>query len=280
MHKGINIIEHLPALGVGLGYRDPLRSDILLNREQIDNLEIISEHFLELTREKARLLDLLKQHFTLIPHGISLSIGSAEGLNETYLKQLAKLIERIDPPWWSEHICFTQAGGIDIGHLTPLPFSQEAIDVVCRNVELTRKFIKKPLLLENITYMFTLSGGEMSEPEFISEILKRTDCGLLLDITNLYINSVNHKYKIDDYLNIIPLDRVVQLHYVGIEDHDGKLFDTHAQPVSFPVWQVLEKIVNCAPVKNIILERDSNFPLFSELISELGQARNIWQRAQ
>jgi uncharacterized protein (UPF0276 family) len=227
----MNTLTCLPQLGVGLGFRQEFIAELFQQRAKVDFLEIITEHYLTASPEKQQELQLLQRHFPLIPHGISLSLGSAEGLDEAYLAKLAALIERLNPPWWSEHIALTFAGGIDIGHLTPLPFTNEAVDVIANNVATIRHHIKTPLLLENITYLFPLPGAEMSEATFLRRVLEATDCGLLLDITNLYINSYNHHYLVDEFLAELPLERVVQLHFVGGEQHQHLLLDTHSQAV-------------------------------------------------
>lgn len=268
-------IDNLPKLGAGIGFRSEFTAELFLNRDKIDFLEIISDHYIDASPVKLEELALIKKHFTLIPHGVNLSLGSAEGLDKNYVKNLAKLINELNPPWWSEHICFTQAGGVDIGHLAPLPYTWEAIKVIVKNVKEIKQLINAPLILENITYMLQIPGAEMNEAEFISEILEQTDCGMLLDITNLYINSTNHKFDIDKFLAQIPLDRVVQLHFVGGHWQHGLLIDSHSYPTHKEVWQLMEKVESMTKLKGAILERDENFPNFAELVKELQQARSL-----
>ncbi len=265
----------LPKLGVGLGFREPFRADVFLNQDKIDFLEITADHYIDTTKEKERELDLLKRHFTLIPHGINLSLGSAEGIDELYLERLARLIETIEPPYFSEHICFTKAGGISIGHLSPLPFTREAVDVISRNIETVRTKISVPLILENITYMMRFPDTEMNEADFVSKIVLENDCGLLLDVTNLYINSVNQKYDWREYLEKLPLERVVQIHFVGGHKHKELLIDSHSHKTPDEIWEVTKEVMKRAPVKSAILERDENFPPFDELLKELETAREI-----
>lgn len=272
------MLSHLPTLGVGLGFREPFLSDLFLNRGRVDFLEITADHYLDAPLEKEQELDLLAQHFTLIPHGLNLSLGSAEGIDATYVRKLAKLIHRLNPPWWSEHIAFTRAGGVDIGHLSPLPFTHEVVEALCRNIAEVRRFIDVPLILENITYVVNMPGAEMSEAEFVTKVLERTDCGLLLDVTNLYTNAVNHGYDPRIFLEQLPLERVVQLHFVGGNWHHGVLVDSHSQPTPLEVWELMEAIVARAPVKGIILERDENLPPFAELAEELERARAMGRR--
>jgi uncharacterized protein (UPF0276 family) len=269
------MLSHLPTLGVGLGFREPFISDLFLNRQQVDFLEIVAEHYLDASWQKQQELKLLATHFPIIPHAINLSLGSAEGLDTDYLRKLAALIKQLNPPWWSEHICFTKAGGVDIGHLSPLPYTQEAVEVLCRNIAEVRRWIDVPLILENITYMVKLPGAEMTEAQFLGEVVERSDCGLLLDVTNLHTNAVNYSYDVHDFLQQLPSDRIVQLHFVGGHWHDGILIDSHSQSTPVEVWQLIEEVVARVPVKGIILERDENLPPFAELTAELQKARNI-----
>jgi uncharacterized protein (UPF0276 family) len=268
----------LPVLGCGIGFRPQFISDLFLNRDKVDFLEIVVEHYLNVPLAKKKELELLAEHFTIIPHGLNLSIGSAEGLDTGYIKKLAGLINELNPPWWSEHISFSRAGGTDIGHLSPLPFTNEAVDVVCRNIETVREFIKQPLILENITYLFTVPASEMTEAEFIIKILEKSGCGMLLDVTNLYTNSVNHGYDPYDFLRQLPPEKIVQLHFAGGYWSDGILLDSHSQPAAPEVFELIKEVVKLAPLKGIILERDDNFPKFSELLEELEQAGNIFKK--
>lgn len=268
-------IMNISNLGVGIGYREPFHSQLFLNREMVDFLEVTADHFFDATSYKEKELDLLADHFTLIPHGLNLSLGSAEGLNEDYVKKFVQLVKRVKPPYWSEHIAFTTSGGVEIGHLTPLPFTYEAIDALCKNVEHMRRYLDIPIVLENITYTVDFPGAQMSEAQFLTEILERTDCGLLLDITNLYVNSVNHKYDVKEFLRNIPTERIVQLHFVGVEMKDGVMIDSHSQPTPPEIWQLMDHVLSIAPVKGVILERDENIPDFKELSLELQKARSI-----
>ena len=265
----------LPRLGVGLGFREPFRGDLFLARDRVDFLEVTADHYLDASPEKERELALLAGHFPLIPHGLNLSLGRAEGLDPAYLAKLARLVRRLAPPWWSEHVAFTGAGGVDIGHLAPLPFSGEALDVLEANIAEARGQIDVPLIVENITYVVAMPGAEMGEGKFLARLLERAGCGLLLDVTNLHTNAVNHGYDPLDVLDALPLDRVVQLHFAGGEWHGGRLVDSHARPAPPEVWSLLETVVARAPVKGIILERDEDLPPFGELLDEVDRARAI-----
>lgn len=270
-------MAEIEALGSGLGYRPQFRADLFAHRSQVDFLEIIADHYFDAAPEKLAELDLLRAHFTIVPHGLDLSIGSADGIDPTYLDKFAELIARIDPPWWSEHLCFTRAGGVDIGHLAALPYTQEAIDVVARNVEVVRRRIAAPLLLENITTVVRAPGGEMDEPEFLARVLDRTGCGWLCDVANLFTNAVNQGVDLDATFERWPWDRLVQLHYAGGRWRNGVLIDSHDSATSAAVWDLYDRIVARAPVKGVILERDERLPPFAELLAEVARARGALQ---
>lgn len=268
-------VADLPTLGVGLGFREPFRGELFLARDRVDFLEVTADHYLDASPEKDRELALLADHFPLIPHGLNLSLGGAEGLDPAYLAKLAALVRRLAPPWWSEHVAFTRAGGVDIGHLAPLPFSGEALDVLAANIAEAGRQIEAPLIVENITYPFALPGAEMGEADFLSELTERAGCGLLLDVTNLHTNAVNHGFDPLELLDRLPIGRVVQLHFAGGEWHGGRLVDSHARPAPPEVWALLEEVVARAPVRGIILERDDDLPPLGELLDELDRARSI-----
>ena len=270
--------ETLPVLGVGMGYRDPLCNDILQCRDKIDFLEITADHFLQSPAVRWRFLDKLCSKYTLIPHGLNLSLGSAEGLDLEYLNELVELIKFVKPPWWSEHIAFTKAGEIEIGHLSPLAFNQESIDAFCDNVHEVQDRIQTPLILENITYNVDLPWNEMEENKFLGELLDRTGCGLLLDVTNLFINSQNHGYDPVEFLKTIPAERIIQLHFVGGMIKEGKWIDNHSQNTQDDIFILIDSVLQYAPVNGIILERDSNFPPFTILTDELQRARNLGRK--
>ncbi len=284
-------IELLPTLGAGLGYREPFKSELFRHQNAADFLEITADHFFDPTPEKERELELLSEHFTLIPHGLNLSLGSAEGLDDEYVGKFAELVERLNPPWWSEHVAFTRAGGVEIGHLAPLPFTHEAVDVLSENIAKARGIIGPNLILENITFNVLLPGAELSEAEFLREVLEQTDCGLLLDVTNLHINCVNHGWNSTEILGRLPLNRVVQLHFSGghepphppiafLEGGVGgrvRSIDSHSQPAPEAVWTLLDEVLRRAAVKGVILERDDNLPPFAELRDEVARARKIGQ---
>lgn len=262
-------------LGVGLGFREQFRSDVFLHQDKIDFLEITADHYLDAKPQKLEELKLLKEHFPLIPHSLDLSLGSVEGIDEIYLEKIAEIVEFTNPQWFSDHLCFTKSGGVKIGHLAPVPYTNEAVKVFTRNIKQIKNKIKTPFILENITYLVRFSSSEMSEAEFIRRILEETDCGLLLDVTNLYINSVNFGFDWRKFLDEIPLERVVQLHFVGSSNRGKRLIDAHATRTEAEIWNVFEEVCRRCDVKGAILERDEKFPPFPEILEELDTARTL-----
>jgi uncharacterized protein len=188
---------------------------------------------------------------------------------------LAELVEFIQPEWFSDHLSFTKSGGVKIGHLAPVPFSKEAIKVFVKNITKVKKRIKTPLVLENITYLVQFPSSEMPESDFIKIILEETDCGLLLDVTNLYINSQNFGFDWQKFLDEIPLERVVQFHFVGSHKHGKRLIDAHANKTEEEIWKVFEEAAKRCEIKGAVLERDESFPPFAEILEELEIARGF-----
>jgi hypothetical protein len=277
--RRVLMYSDIPVLGVGLGWRKEISEEIMQHKESIDWCEIISEQFINVTTDKLGQMRKLSKVFPIVPHGVDLSIGTDMPLEEDYLSGLETLVEAVDAPWFTDHLCFTRTPGINIGQLTPLRFSEEMVEIVVGKARQIKERIKRPFLLENITYYFKIPGGELSESEFITHVLEKADIGMLLDVCNLYINSVNHGYDPHEWLNSIPLERVVQLHLAGGFRHNKKWIDSHSYPVHREVFELMEYIMDRAPVKGVLLERDDNFPVsFQELVDELNYARAIFKR--
>ena len=270
-------MKHLaPRLGVGLGLRAPLYSDIMNNKPGIDFLEVVTDQYMYAPPEKVEQLLETGKHFPLITHNVGMSLGTDLPVNEDYLQRTLDLVEKVDAFWFSDHISFIKTSEVDIGQLTPLWFTEESVESLCRNVNQVKTRTNRLFLLENITYYFPIPLGEMTEAEFISRVLEKTDCGMLLDVNNVYLNSVNLGYDPYEFLKSIPLDRVVQAHIAGGTRVRGINVDTHGAAVSKEVWDILRYVVANSPVKGILLERDNNYPAFQELLDELNYARRIF----
>lgn len=270
-----SLLANLPRLGAGLSYRRPFRDELLQRQSEVDFIEIIGDLYLDAPPEKLDELALLMEHFTVVPHFTNLSLGSAEGLDEAYLEKVYLLLKRVAAPWWSEHIGFTRAGGIHLGHPAPLPFTKEAVETMTRNIITARRAIATPLILENVCSPLIWPGAEMDEPTFITQVLHHSGCGLLLDVTNIHANSTNHGTSPADFIEKLPLERVVQVHFSGAHESKGRLIDSRTQAVPESIWQLLDHAVSRAPVRCICLERDDNLPPLPEILWEVERARAI-----
>jgi uncharacterized protein len=268
-------MHDLPHLGVGLGYRVPLHDDILANSSRIDFLEFVSDQYLYAPPEKVDRLVALRESFPLIPHGIGMSIGTADALSSDYLRRLRTLADRVDAPWFSDHLSFTKVPETDVEQLTPLWFTQGSLAAVCRNLRQLGSVITRPFLLENITYYFPVPGSDMTEAEFLTRALNDTDTGMLLDVNNIWVNSVNLGFDPYEFLDGIPLERTVQIHLAGGRYVRGMLVDTHSAPVHEDVWAMLGYVLDRAPAKAILLEWDQDWPEFTVLLDHLERARAI-----
>ena len=259
-------------LGVGLGVRDEIAHALVLHRDRIDFVEIVGEHFLDASRERRRQLSVLAEHFPVVVHTIGLSLGSIDPPDAGYLDALARLVREARAPWVADHICYTRAGGIDIGHLAPLPRTEEAIEALARNARIVRDRIGVPLLLENVAYLVD-PGGEMDEAEFVAGALDASGCDLLLDLTNLHANATNFGYDAEAWLDRMPLERIGQVHVTGGHWSDGVLVDSHSAATHDEVWRLLERVAARVVVPAVLLERDEHVPPIEELLDELDVAR-------
>jgi len=266
-------------LGAGISLRRPLVADAILHADALDVVEIVADHYFSPAPAKNLELLVLRERFSVIPHGLDLSLGSAEGVSQPYLRKVAAVVETLAPPFWSEHVAFTHAGGRAIGHLAPLPFTHEALDVFVRNVARVRAAIAVPLIFENIACPFDVPYAEMSEGEFLRRLVERTGGGLLLDVANLYYNALNRGRDPFAVLAEYPLHAVVQCHLAGGHRSGGEWIDSHAFGVPEPVWSLFAEVARTSPVVAAIIERDENLPPFAELANEAARARRILGRA-
>lgn len=270
----LTIKKDLPNLGVGLGFREPLAEAISANAQAIDFLELITDHFLNEGPVETGILDQLSD-FVLVPHGLELSIGNMDELDKDYLLRLQKLFERIRAPWWSDHLCFTGVRQNRVHDLLPLPYSREALEHVVARIRQIQSIVQLPFLLENISTYVQLPGADFSEAQFIGEVLEQADCGMLLDVNNVYVNAFNHGFDPFAYIDQLPLQRVVQVHIAGHRRAGSVIIDNHGAKIVKPVYDLLEYALRKTEVRAISLERDQLFPRFSSILSELAKIRDI-----
>jgi uncharacterized protein (UPF0276 family) len=272
--------QSMPTLGIGLGLRRELASETFANSASIDWLELVPENYMKLGGKIRSRLEEAADKFPLVTHGINLSVGSTDELSDDYLAALSQLLNHIDAPWWSDHLCFTSVDSAYMHDLLPLPQSVEAIKHVVKRAKVAQTKVGRPMLLENISYYMDMPGSQMEEVDFLSDVLEKADIGLLLDVNNVYVNSVNHNFDPYDYLARLPLERVVQIHIAGHSHGEEVLIDTHGAAVIEPVFELLEYVLKRTEVKAVMLERDQNYPDFSEIVAELNEIRAIAARTQ
>lgn len=231
-------------------------------------VELIAEDFID--RSLPDTLEVLRQRgVQLIPHGISLSLGGAELPDPTRLAALGQLAVRVGAPLVSEHLSFVRAGGLESGHLLPLPRRGDALEVVIANVRAARAALPVPLALENVATLFEWPGAEMDEAAFLRTVLEETDTLLLLDIENVYANARNHGFVATAFLDELPLERIAYVHIAGGVEHNGTWHDTHTYPVAKAVLDLLTQLSARTPLPGVMLERDDNFPTEADLNAEL-----------
>ena len=264
-----------PSPGFGLGLRTQHYADFLGAPQRVDWLELLSDNYMVPGGKPLVMLDRIRANYPVVMHGVALSIGAADGVDETYLDALAQLADRVQPLWISDHLCWTGVHGRVLHDLYPLPYSEEALDVVVRNVQRVQERLKRSLVLENVSSYVSFGASNMSEWEFISAVCARTGCRLLLDVNNIHVSSVNHGFDAHAFLRGIPADRVQQIHLAGHTDHGDHIIDTHDHPVAESVWALYaEALKLCGPVATMI-ERDDHIPPLAELVAELDHARAL-----
>jgi len=260
--------------GFGLGLRKEHYRDFLETEQAVDFVEIISENFMACGGRPLRTLEAVRERHPVAMHGVSLSLGSPEGLDADYLAELKALARRIDPMWVSDHLCWTRVGGFATHDLLPLPYTQEALDTCVANLKHAQDVLERPLLVENPSSYVTFSKSTMSEWAFLAELSRETGCYLLLDVNNVWVSSVNHGFDPLEFLHGIPADRVRQIHLAGHSAGlEGMLIDTHDAPVCSAVWQLYARAVERFGACATMIERDDAIPPLPELLAELAIAQ-------
>ncbi|MCB1874658.1 MAG: DUF692 domain-containing protein [Chromatiales bacterium] len=264
-----------PFLGYGLGLRAQHFQHVVDTRPDVDWFEVISENLMVGGGKPKYFLHAIRDHYPMVMHGVSLSIGSTDELDFDYLRALRVLASEIQPEWISDHLCWTGAHGFNSHDLLPLPYTEEALEHVSRRIQAVQDFLGRRLLIENVSSYLTYRQSTMTEWEFIAEVLNRADCLLLLDVNNVYVSARNHGFEPRDYLDALPSERVWQIHLAGHTDNGDHLIDTHDQDVCDSVWSLYRHVIERFGPISTMIERDDNIPEFSELEAELAIARQL-----
>lgn len=286
--------------GLGLGLRRDLKTQILSAIETQDAdfewLEIVPENFIDIGgKKRIDFEEVLKTQIAIIPHGVNLSIGTApepghqNNFDQYLLDQMKELFQEIKAPWFSDHLSCTRINGVYMQELIPLPFTREMVTIVSDNIKYLEDQFQLNFLIENPSYYSKYDSNELSEAQFMNAILEKTNAGILLDVNNIYVNSLNHgDYEPKDFLDQIDLDKVVQVHIAGhLDDFSSwlspsklKALDTHGEFIKEEVYTILELLLSKTEVKAVLLERDSNFPDFEELKAELKKLKQILEKTK
>lgn len=264
-----------PSPGFGLGLRTAHYSDFLTAPQPVDWLEVISDNHLVPGGKPMHVLDAIRTAYPIALHGVALSIGSVGGPDAAYLSQLRALADRIEPLWVSDHLCWTGVHGRHLHDLLPLPYTEEALGVVVRNIGQVQDALGRRLVLENVSSYVQFASSQMSEWAFLREVAERADCLLLVDVNNVHVSSVNHGFDALGYLRALPAHRVQQIHLAGHTDHGDVLIDTHDQPVPEPVWALYAEACRLFGPVATMIERDDRIPPLADLLAELETARRV-----
>lgn len=261
---------------VGLGLRREFIGDVRPSHKSlIDFFEIAPENYIGRGGRIVALFEKIAQDFPIVLHGLSLSIGGLDELNWDYLKKLKSFIRTFNTPWFSDHLCFSSTNAHILHDLLPLPFTREAVKHVSERARVVQDFLEVPFGLENVSFYLYPARPEMTELEFIQEILHRSDVSLMLDVNNVYVNSINHGTDAKQTIRELAKEKIIQLHIAGHDKSDELIIDTHGEDVCEDVWDLLRLLGECRELPPLLIERDNNIPAMHGLLSEVERARAI-----
>lgn len=262
-------------LGIGIGLRIPHYNHILSQKPTVDWFEIISENYMVDGGRPLEILDQILEQYQVVQHGVSMYFGSADPLNREHLKRLKNLVKRTKTPFLSDHLCWGSVDGTYSHDLLPMPYTLGAAKVTAQRIRQARDFLEVPICVENVSSYAEFHQSEMTEWEFLSEVVERADCGILLDVNNIYVSSKNHNFNPLEYLDNIPHHRVGQIHIAGHSKFEKYILDTHDHPVLDPVWKLYGRAIeHCGPTSTL-LEWDSHIPSFEEVHGEALKANRF-----
>ncbi|MGO9428324.1 MNIO family bufferin maturase [Rhodoblastus sp.] len=263
------------SLGFGLGLRPVYYQEILEKKPRVDWFEVISENYMTPGGRPLAILERIRADYPIVMHGVSLSLASTDPLDLGYLRALKRLADRFQPEWISDHLCWTGVHGVNLHDLLPIPYTFEALAHVVERIKRIQDFLGRRIAIENVSSYVAFAESEMNEWSFIREMAERSDCWLLLDVNNVFVSGFNHDFDEAEFIDAIPVERVVQFHLAGHTEHVTHKIDTHDQPICEKVWSLYERACRRFGRISTMIERDDNFPAFEELLAELDRARSI-----
>jgi uncharacterized protein (UPF0276 family) len=290
-------MTHAGHFSTGIGWRHPHYAELLDGAPALDFLEVHSENFFGLGGAALAVLQQARERYPISLHGVGLALGSATGVDPWHLEQLARLVERIEPCRVSDHACFARGvfgdGAVHAADLLPIAFHRRSLDILCANVQQVQERLKRPLLVENLSAYVSFASSDMEEPAFLAELARRTGCGLLVDVNNIYVNALNERYagsdvhplhRCKDWLDQIPAHVVGELHLAGHRDCGDIVIDDHGSCVSEPVWEIyrhaLSRFGHAAQGLATLVEWDTDIPPLQVLLDEAKQARACQANAE
>lgn len=265
--------------GVGIGLRIPHYRHILSKKPVVDWFEIISENYMVDGGRPLEVLDQILEQYNVVQHGVSMYFGSASAADPEHLKRLKRLVKRTKTPWLSDHLCWGSVDGRYTHDLLPMPYTWEAVKVTAERIRQVQDFLEIPVVVENVSSYAEYHASEMTEWEFLNEVVERADCGILLDVNNIYVSSQNHNFDPFTYVNAVPAERIAQIHIAGHSRFEKYILDTHDHPVLEPVWQLYARTIERAGPTATLLEWDDNIPSFEEVHAEALKANQFLQAA-
>jgi uncharacterized protein len=262
-------------LGIGIGLRVPHYRHILGKRPSCDWFEIISENYMVDGGRPLEVLDQILEQYKVVQHGVSMYFGSTDRLNREHLRRLKALVQRTKTPFLSDHLCWGSVDGTYSHDLLPTPYTFASAKVTAERIRQARDYLEVPICVENVSSYAEFHCSEMTEWEFLTEVVERADCGILLDVNNIYVSSKNHNFNPYDYLDNVPHERVGQIHIAGHTKYEKYILDTHDHPVLPAVWRMYDHLIRkCGPT-NTLLEWDARIPPFQEVHAEALKARKF-----
>jgi uncharacterized protein (UPF0276 family) len=266
--------------GVGIGLRIPHYQHIFEKKPVVDWFEIISENYMVDGGRPLQVLDQILDQYRVVQHGVSMYFGSAQPLSREHLKRLKALVRRTNTPWLSDHLCWGSVDGRYTHDLLPIPYTWEAVKVTAKRIRQVQDYLEIPVAVENVSSYAEYHESEMTEWEFLNEVVETADCGILLDVNNIYVSSQNHTFDPLTYVNSVPSERVAQIHIAGHSKYRRYILDTHDHLVIDPVWQLYDRAIQrCGPTATL-LEWDDNIPSFEEVHREALKANRYLKRAK
>lgn len=264
--------------GVGIGLRREHFAAIERCERAVDWLEIIPENYVGYGGVARRNLARCRERWPVVAHGVSLSLGGPDPLPAEYVAGLRRLLDELQAPFYTDHLCYATIDGINFYDLLPLPFTEEAVHHTAGRIRELAERLGRPVAVENITYYAEMPGGQLGEGQFVTAVVEEAGCGLLLDVNNVYVNAKNHGLEPLAVLEALPLHRTRQIHIAGHVQEGGRLLDNHGSPLVDPVWQLYEQaLARVGPVPTL-LEWDTDIPALDRVLDEADRAREIWQR--